>query len=96
MSKSARDTQPIEIAVQVHPRSHHAKLGFVGDELHVWVTAPPVAGAANDAVIALLATTLGIPRRQVQLVRGTTARHKRVAITGIPSATLYAKLTEAP
>jgi uncharacterized protein len=80
----AREQQPaIEIEVQVHPRSSRTALNFVGDVLHAWVTAPPVDGAANEAVIALIAHHLKIPRSRVTLVRGATARHKRIAIAGV-------------
>ena len=54
---------------------------------------PGIIRLANDAVIAFIATTLDIPRRQVQIVSGATARHKRVAITGVSLADLHAKIT---
>jgi uncharacterized protein (TIGR00251 family) len=95
MANNTNEPPAIALVVQVHPHSRRARLSFSGDVLHVWVTAPPVEGAANDAVIALIATTLGIPRRQVQIVRGATARHKRVSITGIASADLRAKIAKA-
>ncbi len=84
----------IEIEVQVHPRSSRAALSFVGDVLHAWVTAPPVEGAANEAVIALIADHLGIARSCVMLVRGASARHKRIAVTGITRDDLRAKIPE--
>jgi uncharacterized protein YggU (UPF0235/DUF167 family) len=84
-----------EVSVQVHPRSRRAALAFVGDVLHVWVTAPPVEGAANAAVIALLAQTAGVVRSRVTLLRGATARHKRFAIAGITLAELRAAVGAA-
>jgi uncharacterized protein len=72
-----------QVLVHVHPRSHHTKLAFVGDMLHAWVAAPPVEGAANAAVIALLAQVAGVPRRQVRLIHGTTTRYKQFQITGL-------------
>lgn len=47
-----------------------------GGVLHVRLAAAPVDGAANDELIALIARTLRIARRHVQLVRGTTSRLK--------------------
>ena len=44
------------------------------------VTAPPADGAANEAVLRLLATALGRPRRDLTLLRGATARIKLVAV----------------
>ncbi len=82
----------IEIHVQVHPRSHRTALRFEGELLHVWVTAPPVEGAANAAVIALLAQAIGVARRRVALVHGSTARHKRLRIDGMTLAEVQAKV----
>src|SRR4029079_6403198 len=45
--------------------------------------APPVDGAANDALIAFLSAALGIPRRQITIVSGERSRDKRVRIAGI-------------
>jgi len=49
----------------------------------VRVAAPPVEGAANDALIAYLAETFHIPKRAIQIVSGARGRHKRVAIAGV-------------
>ncbi len=83
-----------EVEIVVHPRSHWAKAAFTDDVLHVWVFAPPLEGAANEAVIALLARVLGIPRRYIAITRGATSRHKRVAIAGLSLAEVRAKTGE--
>jgi hypothetical protein len=51
--------------------------------LEVRIAAPPVDGAANDELVATLASTLGIPRRDVYLVRGASSRIKRVEVRGL-------------
>ena len=51
--------------------------------LVIRVAAPPVDGAANDAVIDLLADRLDIPRRNIRIVSGAASRQKRVEIAGI-------------
>jgi hypothetical protein len=74
------------LAVRVTPRS--AKPGIGGwrtdadgrDELEVRVAEAPADGAANDAVIKLLAKALGISRSELTIISGTTSRHKRIAI----------------
>jgi hypothetical protein len=74
------------LAVRVTPRS--AKPGIGGwradadgrDELEVRVAEAPADGAANDAVIRLLAKALGISRSELAIISGTTSRHKRIAI----------------
>ena len=51
--------------------------------LKVKVMAPAVEGAANNALIRLLAEELGIARRDVRIVAGATSRQKLVVIEGI-------------
>jgi uncharacterized protein YggU (UPF0235/DUF167 family) len=50
------------------------------------VAAPPVEGAANAAVVALVARAFGVPRRAVRLDGGDTARIKRLFVAGDPAA----------
>ena len=57
-----------------------------GDSLLVRLEAPPIDGAANDALIAFLATTFGVPRRAVGIISGERGRQKRVAIAGVTAA----------
>ncbi|MCU0771664.1 MAG: DUF167 domain-containing protein [Verrucomicrobia bacterium] len=72
------------LSVKVQPRSSTNEIGEpLGNELRLKVTAPPVDSAANEAVIKLLAKTLGIGRRQIELVRGQTSRHKVFRIHGL-------------
>ena len=74
------------LAVRVTPRS--AKPGVGGwregadgrEELEVRVAEAPADGAANEAVLKLLAKALGISRAEARIVAGATSRHKRVAI----------------
>jgi len=49
----------------------------------VRLAAPPVEGAANDALIEFLAKRLGAPRRAVRIVSGARGRQKRVAVSGV-------------
>jgi uncharacterized protein len=74
------------LAIKVTARS--AKPGIGGwragadgrEELEVRVAAAPADGAANEAVVKLLAEALGISRAEVRIVSGASSRHKRVAI----------------
>lgn len=73
----------VRIRVRVRPGSSRTRVGGAyGDEraLVVAVNAPPVDGAANDAVVAVLARALGVRPRQVSVVSGHTARNKVVAV----------------
>ena len=73
------------IAVRVTPRSSRDAIEGVDDagELRVRVTAPPADGAANAAIVKLLAKALGTPTGAVSVVSGATSRHKRVALEGL-------------
>jgi hypothetical protein len=79
----------ITFDVQVVPRASRDRLGPVhGDRLKVQLTAPPVDGAANDALVALVAKALGRPRGDVAIVRGTTGRKKTLRVAGVSRAAL--------
>lgn len=67
-------------------------MDFRDGVLRVKVVAPPQAGKANAAVIALLARHLGVPRRQLQIVRGASSRDKVVEVAGLGQEELLARL----
>ena len=54
----------------------------MGSELRIRLAAPPVDGAANDALVRLLAEQLGVARSSVTIVRGHSGRSKVVEIAG--------------
>jgi uncharacterized protein len=77
----------IELAVRVQPRASRDEVGEWRDGLLVVrVTAPPVGGAANEAVRQLLAKRLGIAKRQITIARGEHARNKVLKIGGVGPA----------
>jgi len=79
----------VKIDVLVVPRASRAAVGpMVGDRLRVAVTAPPVDGAANAAVIEALAEAFGVRRGAIAIVRGERGRRKTVEIAGATPATL--------
>jgi hypothetical protein len=59
--------------------------------LRARVAAPPIEGAANQALLRLLAEELGISRRSVRLVAGAAGRQKLVAVEGVDAETLVAR-----
>ncbi len=63
-----------------------------GEWLRVRVTAPPEAGRANEALIAVLAAALGIAKSRVRIVRGHTARTKQVEIEGMEQQEALSRL----
>ena len=83
------------LTVRVIPRSPKSAIaGMRGDAVLVRLSAPPVDGAANDALIELLAREFQRPRRDITIVSGQTSRDKRVEIAGAPEADLEARLSD--
>lgn len=62
--------------------------------LKVRVRAQPVEGEANDALVRLLAKTLGVPRRNVNLARGSQSRLKMVEVTDLSDEEVRERLSE--
>jgi uncharacterized protein (TIGR00251 family) len=74
----------VTIDILVHPRASRAKIGPMHDgRLKVAVTAPPVDGEANAAVIELFAKQLGIARGSVVVVAGKSSRRKTLEIAHV-------------
>ena len=72
------------LRVRVVPRAAHARVVVEQDgRLRAHLTAPPVDGAANRALIALLAESLDVPKRDVTITRGERGRDKLVAVDGL-------------
>ena len=68
---------PIRFEVRVQPRASRNELtGMREGVLRVRLQAPPVDGAANEALIAFMADELGVPRRLVRIVSGFGSRNK--------------------
>jgi uncharacterized protein len=81
----------VDIDVLVQPRASRARIGPVhGDRIKVAVTAPPVDGEANAAVIELFAHALRRPRGAVEVVAGLASRRKTVRIRGVTAAAVEA------
>ena len=79
--------------VKVRPRARkNAITGVVGDALKLALTAPPVAGRANEACIAYLAEFLNVPRSSVTIAAGETSRQKLIRVAGLSAAQVEAKL----
>ncbi|HLY99714.1 MAG TPA: DUF167 domain-containing protein [Candidatus Angelobacter sp.] len=83
----------LSFAVKVHPRARkNAVTGTVGDAVKLSLTAPPVEGKANQAVVEFLAGWFQIPRASVTITSGESSRLKIVRITGITAEQLRRKL----
>ena len=83
----------MDLEIRVIPRA--GRSGFAGlrdGALLVRLAAAPVDGAANDELIALIAKTLRIPKRDVTIVSGERSRSKRIRIAGVEREQALAEL----
>jgi len=84
----------VRFDVRVVPRGSKSAVEGVRDgALLVRVTAPPVGGAANTAVVDLVADLLGVARRDVSVVTGQTSRRKVLEIRGIDETAVRSSLS---
>ncbi|MDD4753286.1 MAG: DUF167 domain-containing protein [Desulfitobacteriaceae bacterium] len=79
--------------IKVQPRAAKNEVaGLIGDALKLRITAPPVDGAANDAVIKFFADFFRVPKKGVTIVSGLTSRQKTIQVVGITSEEVKSKL----
>jgi len=85
------------IDVRVEPRARAAGLkGRMADGTwKLMVTAPPEGGRANQAVVDLLASILGLRGGQLSVARGQSARRKRIKVEGLDEGAVSARLDRA-
>jgi uncharacterized protein (TIGR00251 family) len=90
-------TDGVMLDVRVIPRASRSQIaGTRNGALVVRLCAPPVDGAANAALIELLAGALGIPRRNITLISGERSRSKRVRVLGVTVADVERLLVQPP
>ncbi len=87
-------------AVRVHPRAKKtADTGIFGEgpeaALKVALSAPPLDGRANEALIEFFAGIFGVPRSSIAVISGAQSRSKVLRVTGRTSAELNTRLAEA-
>lgn len=81
------------LTVRLTPRASHEEIAGERDgAILVRVTAPPVEGAANAALVRLLAKALRVPKGAVAIVSGETSRTKVVEVTGLDEAEARGRL----
>ena len=80
-------TDGMTLRVRVSPRaSKDALAGEREGALVVRLAAPPVEGAANEALVRFLGRTLGVAPSAVRVVSGATGRNKVVSVAGLDAA----------
>jgi uncharacterized protein (TIGR00251 family) len=87
----------VRLRVRVQPRASRDAIGGERDgALVVRLTARPVEGAANEALVRFLGRALGVAPSAVRVASGATGRNKVLAIAGLDAAAVRARLAAAP
>lgn len=74
----------VVVRVKVVPRSSkNAIAGVRGDSLVIKITAPPVEGQANKALLKFLGKKLGIPPSSIAILSGSSSREKTLLLKGL-------------
>ena len=85
----------VRLRVRVQPKASRNALRIEPDgRICVVLTAPPVEGAANKALVAFLAKRLGLPKGAVRLAHGARSRDKVVALDGVSAEAVRQRLEQ--
>ena len=88
----AEKSSLLRIAIRVTPSARREEITRDGAILRVKLTAPPVDGTANEALVALLTARLRLPKQAIQIVYGATSREKLVEISGLADTEFWDRL----
>lgn len=87
------DSTGVKLTVRVMPRSSRNQIvGAENGVLKIKLTAPPVEGAANAALIEFIAEWLSVRRSAVTIIGGDKTRRKVVRVTGVTAEQVKARL----
>lgn len=93
MVRITHSSRGARFVVTVVPRARRDELaGVRPDSVRIRLTAPPVEGAANQALIAFLAEVLEVPRDDVEIVAGHTSRRKVIQVRGLSPQAVKGRL----
>ena len=85
----------VTIAVRIVPRSSRNQVvGVDGEALKIRLTAPPVDGKANEALVKFLAEVFGVSLAQVEIMHGDKSKRKIVRVRGVSVAQAQAKIAK--
>lgn len=85
--------EAVAFSVRVVPRASRNTIAGIQDgAVRIRLTAPPVEGAANEALISFLSSVLRVPKRDIELVSGQTAPNKVVSVSGLSAEEVEARL----
>ncbi len=84
------------LALRVTPRARKNEIVEILSDgtVKVHLTAPPVEGKANEALLKFLAEILDVPASNLDIVAGATGRDKLISVTDMDAAVLHRKILE--
>ena len=89
-------TPAVRISIRVKPRASRTRvLRADGLSIEASLAAPPVDGAANAELIALLASVLAVSKSSLRLVLGDTSKNKVVEVTNLSADEVTTRLSAA-
>ncbi|MBU3724098.1 MAG: DUF167 domain-containing protein [Burkholderiaceae bacterium] len=78
------------ISLYCQPGASRTRVSGLHDgKLKIQLAAPPVEGAANEALIKFIARVCGVRHADVQILAGAQSRHKRIEVRGLSSAQIH-------
>lgn len=81
------------LQIRVQPRAAKNEIsGWKGEALYVRLTAPPVDGAANKAIVEFIAEQLNVKRHQIRLISGDKSRDKTLEVEGLSQDEIFMRL----
>ena len=91
--KPRSDAAGVRLSLKVVPGASRDRIvGVLGDALKIAVSNPPQGGAANKAVVRLLADALGVAEASIRILRGHSTPRKEVLVGGITAQQLTSRL----
>lgn len=88
--------QGVVLAIRAHPKAKKNAITGVHDgRLKVSVTQAPEKGKANDAIVQLLAKSLGLKRSQITIHAGATSQQKAVLLEGVSAGEIWQRIEAA-
>ena len=82
------------LSIRVTPRAKKSEISELMQDgtIKIRLTAPPVGGKANLALVAFLSDKLGVPSSKIELISGSKGRNKRVLINGMDEQTTLRRI----
>jgi uncharacterized protein (TIGR00251 family) len=84
----------VKLSLRVAPGASKNEISFTGGVWKVRLTAPPVEGKANRALVCFLADKLGVSRSRVRLAAGATSRAKTVEVYGLSREEIESRMAK--